>query len=333
MPTTPPHNTPHASRPHTNHPLPTTIWLPSPDEPHAAPAPGTVLPDWAIERIRTVFTTRAGQLPAPLLKFTVQDTEPGMDARTPVITYADRANLAHVPTAHLLEAFTEILAQCRTMLRPAAPPSSPPAPGANAANSSTCPPPSSPPANPPASSPPNAASPPRRHPQQPPHHPPLVLPDEERQPRPTARHPPSPSSNTKTSSSSPGPQPGRAGRARRAPTRRARQPSVAEPAPSELAVATADRTDTTVERRAPHQALHREPIVSLPTPSHPVKRQRVRWPAPPRGSTAGWRPSKLRPVRRAFLPPVHPRRERTGHQSPRHTRRVGECGNWWRDRF
>ncbi|WP_274911047.1 hypothetical protein [Streptomyces sp. WZ-12] len=118
MPTTPPHNTPHASRPHTNHPLPTTIWLPSPDEPHAAPAPGTVLPDWAIERIRTVFTTRAGQLPAPLLKFTVQDTEPGMDARTPVITYADRANLAHVPTAHLLEAFTEILAQCRTMLRP-----------------------------------------------------------------------------------------------------------------------------------------------------------------------------------------------------------------------
>ncbi|MFF4602790.1 TRM11 family SAM-dependent methyltransferase [Streptomyces sp. NPDC001339] len=30
----------------------------------------------------------------------------------------DRANLAHVSTAHLLEAFTEILTQCRTMLRP-----------------------------------------------------------------------------------------------------------------------------------------------------------------------------------------------------------------------
>ncbi|MFF2811795.1 TRM11 family SAM-dependent methyltransferase [Streptomyces sp. NPDC058000] len=30
----------------------------------------------------------------------------------------DRANLAHVPTTHLIEAFTEILAQCRTMLRP-----------------------------------------------------------------------------------------------------------------------------------------------------------------------------------------------------------------------
>ncbi|PJJ05547.1 DNA methylase [Streptomyces sp. 2333.5] len=30
----------------------------------------------------------------------------------------DRANLAHVSTTYLLEAFTEILAQCRTMLRP-----------------------------------------------------------------------------------------------------------------------------------------------------------------------------------------------------------------------
>ncbi|WP_236573575.1 hypothetical protein [Streptomyces sp. GS7] len=69
--------------------MPTTIWLPAPDQPHAAPSPGTVLPDWAIERIRTVFTTRAGQLPAPLLKISVQDTVPGMDARTPAITYSD----------------------------------------------------------------------------------------------------------------------------------------------------------------------------------------------------------------------------------------------------
>ncbi|WP_432003353.1 TRM11 family SAM-dependent methyltransferase [Streptomyces sioyaensis] len=30
----------------------------------------------------------------------------------------DRANLAHAPTTHLIEAFTEILAQCRTTLRP-----------------------------------------------------------------------------------------------------------------------------------------------------------------------------------------------------------------------
>ncbi|WEB38576.1 hypothetical protein MOV08_04190 [Streptomyces yunnanensis] len=69
--------------------MPTTIWLPAPDEPHAAPAAGTVLPDWAIERIRTVFTARAGQLPVPLLKISLQDTKPGMDARTPVVTYTD----------------------------------------------------------------------------------------------------------------------------------------------------------------------------------------------------------------------------------------------------
>ncbi|WP_241777927.1 hypothetical protein [Streptomyces sp. CT34] len=69
--------------------MPTTIWLPAPDQPHAAPAPGTVLPDWAIERIRTVFTTRPGQQPAPLLKISVRDTEPGMDVRIPVITYTN----------------------------------------------------------------------------------------------------------------------------------------------------------------------------------------------------------------------------------------------------
>ncbi|AJC59534.1 hypothetical protein [Streptomyces sp. 769] len=71
--------------------MPTTIWLPAPDQPHAAPAPGTVLPEWAIERARTVFTTRADQRPAPLLKISVRDTEPGMDARIPVLTYADGA--------------------------------------------------------------------------------------------------------------------------------------------------------------------------------------------------------------------------------------------------
>ncbi|WP_258528122.1 hypothetical protein [Streptomyces sp. NBRC 110611] len=73
--------------------MPTTIWLPAPDDPHAAPAPapapGAVLPDWAIERIRTVFTTRPGDRPAPLLKISVRDTELGMDARTAVLTYTD----------------------------------------------------------------------------------------------------------------------------------------------------------------------------------------------------------------------------------------------------
>ncbi|MFJ9619055.1 hypothetical protein [Streptomyces noursei] len=88
MPTTP-HRIPGTARPRVSRPLPTTIWLPAPDEPHVAPAPGAVLADWAIERIRTVFTTRPSHLPAPLLKISIQDTEPGMDARTPVITYTD----------------------------------------------------------------------------------------------------------------------------------------------------------------------------------------------------------------------------------------------------
>ncbi|UQA92182.1 hypothetical protein [Streptomyces halobius] len=88
MPTT---NRPTQStaRRHTSRPLPTTLWLPAPDQPDAVPAPGTVLPGWAIERIRTEFTTRPGQAPAPLLKISVRDAEPGMDARTPVVTYTD----------------------------------------------------------------------------------------------------------------------------------------------------------------------------------------------------------------------------------------------------
>ncbi|MFF4602754.1 hypothetical protein ACFY12_08375 [Streptomyces sp. NPDC001339] len=72
-------------------PLPTTLWLPDPDQPDAVPAPGTVLPDWAIEKIRTEFTQRPGKVPAPLLKLSIRDTTPGMDARTPVVTYTDGA--------------------------------------------------------------------------------------------------------------------------------------------------------------------------------------------------------------------------------------------------
>ncbi|WP_432003354.1 hypothetical protein [Streptomyces sioyaensis] len=78
-----------SARRHTTRPLPTTLWLPAPDQPDAVPAPGTVLPHWAIEKIRTDFSHRPGQASAPLLKISVRDTEPGMDARTPVITYSD----------------------------------------------------------------------------------------------------------------------------------------------------------------------------------------------------------------------------------------------------
>ncbi|MFB7630587.1 hypothetical protein ACFC0M_06520 [Streptomyces sp. NPDC056149] len=78
-----------AARRHTTRPFPTTLWLPAPDQPDALPAPGTVLPHWAIEKIRTEFTHRPGQAPAPLLKLSLRDTEPGMDTRTPVLTYTD----------------------------------------------------------------------------------------------------------------------------------------------------------------------------------------------------------------------------------------------------
>lgn len=77
------------SRTRAARPLPTTIWLPAPDQPDAAPAPGAVLPHWALARIRTEFTQRPGRLPAPLLKISIQDTALGMDARTPCTTDTD----------------------------------------------------------------------------------------------------------------------------------------------------------------------------------------------------------------------------------------------------
>ncbi|MGW3626184.1 hypothetical protein [Streptomyces sp. NPDC000880] len=70
-------------------PLPTTIWLPAPDQPDAAPAVGGVLPDWAIEKIRTEYAHRPGRMPASLLKISIRDTAPGMDTRTPCTPYAD----------------------------------------------------------------------------------------------------------------------------------------------------------------------------------------------------------------------------------------------------
>ncbi|MBD0741682.1 hypothetical protein [Streptomyces sp. CBMA152] len=82
MPTTP-------SRPHTARPLPTTIWLPAPDQPDSAPAPGSVLPVWAIDKIRTEYAHRPDGAPAPLLKIHIRDTAPGMDVRTPCTTYPD----------------------------------------------------------------------------------------------------------------------------------------------------------------------------------------------------------------------------------------------------
>lgn len=76
-------------RRHTARPLPTTLWLPAPDQPDAMPAPGAVLPAWAIEQIRTEFSQRPDQPPASLLKISIRDTGPDMDARTPVVTHGN----------------------------------------------------------------------------------------------------------------------------------------------------------------------------------------------------------------------------------------------------
>lgn len=64
-------------------PLPTSIWLPGPRDIEISPAAPAVLPDWAIDKIRTEFTRRPGRRPAPLLRLAISDTGPGMDAHTP----------------------------------------------------------------------------------------------------------------------------------------------------------------------------------------------------------------------------------------------------------
>ncbi|WP_055548979.1 hypothetical protein [Streptomyces sp. NBRC 110028] len=69
-------------------PLPTTIWLPNPDDPEHVPAPEGVLPVWAIDKIRAEFAHRPGHVPAPLITIRINDAGPGMDARTRSVTYA-----------------------------------------------------------------------------------------------------------------------------------------------------------------------------------------------------------------------------------------------------
>ncbi|NUS88895.1 MAG: hypothetical protein HOY75_40910 [Streptomyces sp.] len=85
--TNPQHHRNDSTNRNTSCPLPTTIWLPNPDDAKDAPDPGDVLPSWAIDKIRTEFTRRPGQHSSPLMKIHVRDTEPGMDARTHCVTY------------------------------------------------------------------------------------------------------------------------------------------------------------------------------------------------------------------------------------------------------
>lgn len=101
-----------ASRPRTSHPLPTTIWLPSPDEPGAAPIPGAVLPAWALDKIRTDFVGRPAHRPAPLLKIAIRDTAPDMDARIPTAPFTtpdDDEDAAELPSILLAELHPDTL--------------------------------------------------------------------------------------------------------------------------------------------------------------------------------------------------------------------------------
>ncbi|MFZ3555811.1 hypothetical protein [Streptomyces sp. BH055] len=93
MTTTPPHPQTTTKAGHALRALPTTIWLPAPDDTTAPPRPPAVLPDWALPRIRNEFIStraaRTGELPAPLLRLSITDTAPGMDARTRCATHPD----------------------------------------------------------------------------------------------------------------------------------------------------------------------------------------------------------------------------------------------------
>lgn len=84
-----------ATRPHTAQPLPTTVWLPAPDEPDTAPAPGRVLPGWAIERIHTEVTRRRDRAPEAVLAVSIADTEPGMDARASCTVHGSDNDAGH----------------------------------------------------------------------------------------------------------------------------------------------------------------------------------------------------------------------------------------------
>ncbi|MGE6737674.1 hypothetical protein, partial [Streptomyces sp. NPDC059900] len=77
----PPRRRSPAVRRGTSAQLPTTIWLPAPDDSADTPA-GQVLPDWAMGKLRTEFTRTSGQRPAPLLRLAINDIRAGMDARS-----------------------------------------------------------------------------------------------------------------------------------------------------------------------------------------------------------------------------------------------------------
>ncbi|WP_353941163.1 hypothetical protein ABII15_05645 [Streptomyces sp. HUAS MG91] len=81
--------TPYRATLRSDSPLPTTLWFPTSDTSDAIPAPGAVLPTWAIEKIRAEFTHRPGHLPQGLLRLNIGDSGPGVDARIPCAAHPD----------------------------------------------------------------------------------------------------------------------------------------------------------------------------------------------------------------------------------------------------
>ncbi|MFD7013504.1 hypothetical protein [Streptomyces sp. NPDC059928] len=98
-------------------PLPTSIWLPGPHDTETSPSAPAVLPDWAIDKIRTEFTHRPSHQPAPLWRLAIRDTDAGMDARTP-------CSVDHVPDSGGLRRTPVILAELHPDTLPTAAPHS-----------------------------------------------------------------------------------------------------------------------------------------------------------------------------------------------------------------
>ncbi|MEV0093750.1 hypothetical protein [Streptomyces sp. NPDC050738] len=71
---------------------PNNLWVPPTGTSTLVPTPPDVLPNWALERVRTEFCQRPDRLPAALLRVRINDTAPGMDARA-----TTRRDTGHAP--------------------------------------------------------------------------------------------------------------------------------------------------------------------------------------------------------------------------------------------
>ncbi|MEU2742945.1 hypothetical protein ACFXKC_11890 [Streptomyces sp. NPDC059340] len=61
----------------------TTIWLSGPHDTKPSPVAPSVLPAWAIDKIRTEFTHRPGRPHAPLLRLTSATPNPAWTPAPP----------------------------------------------------------------------------------------------------------------------------------------------------------------------------------------------------------------------------------------------------------